>query len=612
MFGKHHNVPPPEHTAAGPFNLWPTGLGFEYFYGFISGETDQWNPVLYRGTTQLDDDDGSEGLVDRRLASDAIRWLHNHQLAAPEKPFFIYLAPGSTHSPHQAPPDQIERFKGQFDAGWDVMRETIFRRQLASGIIPRGTKLTPRPDGIPAWDSLTPVQKRFATRSMEVAAAMLAYQDEQLGRILGEMGRMGIADKTIVLTVIGDNGASGEGGPFGVFNQFGTANGIQADDKVFAATIDKLGGPEGTSNYPVGWGWAMNTPFRWTKQYASMLGGIRDGMIMAWAGHVSRPGSVCAEFGHLVDVAPTLYEAAGVPAPATVNGIVQKPMDGESLLPSLQACNAKRPRTQYFEMQGKAGLYHDGWFASSDNGRKPWELSASTQSLSQWSLFDLRQDFSQSTDVSAQHPKILTDMIALWRKEAQRNNVFPINSGRSGSLVAGPTAPRRKTYEFWGKGVGISAHPEGLGSPSTFAGSFTLTADLDLSKPEASGVILALGGHGAGWSFFLDRGKPVFTYARSSLPGDSFRIASTAAIPSGAAHLSVRYKAQGPYKPALVEIFSGDRLLAEGQVERTWIIPLEIGEMLDAGRDTGVSVTEYLSPHGELEGDIRYAAITLN
>ncbi|WP_254515771.1 arylsulfatase [Novosphingobium sp. G106] len=373
MFGKHHNVPPGEDPGAGPFDNWPTGLGFEYFYGFITADSDQYDPHLYRGTNRVDPDEGKGALLDKRLATDALSWLHNHEAVASDKPFFIYYAPGSTHVPHQAPPEYIARFKGKFDQGWDRMREETWRRQLVAGLIPKGTKLTPRPDPIPAWDSLSAGEKAFAARSMEVAAAQLVYQDEQFGRVLNELQRMGKLDNTLVTLIIGDNGASMEAGPKGTVNEtYSMTGGVESTEWLVSNT-DKLGGPMVYGNYPVGWAWAMDTPLRWGKMYTSVLGAVRNGMVMSWKGHVSRPGAICGQFGHLIDIAPTILEAAHLPAPRSVYGVAQKPMDGQSLLPSLATCDVAHPRTQYFEVGGKIGLYHDGWFLSGDDGRLTWE-----------------------------------------------------------------------------------------------------------------------------------------------------------------------------------------------------------------------------------------------
>jgi len=614
MFGKHHNVPPGEAGPMGPYDHWPTGLGFEYFYGFVSGDTDQWNPDLVRGTNEVPPlPVGSPPeVVDSRLAGDAIHWLHTKQLGTPDKPFFIYYAPGSTHAPHQAPADWIARFKGHFDQGWDSMRVDTWRRQLALGVIPKGTILTARPDGIPAWTDLTDTQRQFAIREMETAAAMLAYEDAQLGRVLGELDRMGQSRNTLFVTIIGDNGASGEGGPSGVINELAAVNGIKSDDAALAATLDDIGGPHGTTNYPVGWAWAMNTPLRWVKQYASMLGGIRNGMIVTWDSHVAHPGSICPEFGHLVDIVPTILQATDIPAPTAVDGVRQKPLDGQSLLSSLTSCQPDRPRTQYFEMQGKAGLYHDGWFVSSDNGRKPWEMTASVEPLTKWELYDLRHDFSQAVDVSARYPDRVAEMVKLWREEARRNNVFPIISNRMNSTRTQASARKRSTYEFWGKDISIPAQPDGIGNPTSLAGSFRLQADLQLAGTDASGVVAAAGSRTAGWSLYFDHGRPVFAYARSPLPGDFTRIEAAEALPAGSTSISLDFRSVGPGRAAKVELSAGGKVLTTGTIARTWLMPLAVGEMLDSGRDGGVPVTDYATPNGELQGDISHMSISFS
>lgn len=616
MFGKHHNIPPPEHTQAGPFDQWPTGLGFEYFYGFPSGETDQWHPVLYKGTDRIFPTMEKDETLDSHLVSNAIHWIHNQQLAAPDKPFFIYLSPGSAHAPHQAPAQYIDQFKGAFDSGWDDIRSKIYKRQLAMNVIPDSAKLTARPKEIPSWDSLSDLQKRYAAKTMEVAAGMLAYQDAQFGRLLDEIERIGAADNTLVIAIAGDNGASGEGGPgAGLFNSFSMPNGIMSNDQVLKDTIADLGTERGTSNYPAGWAWAMNTPFRWTKQYASFLGGIRNGMVMSWLNRDthSTGQQVCSQFGHLVDIAPTVYQAAGIPAPITVKGVQQKEMDGESLLSSLDDCSPNRPRTQYFELQGKAGLFHNGWFLSSDNGRTPWMAAApkGQQSLQSWQLFNLETDFSQAEDLSDKHPQIKEKLIKLWHKQAKENNVYPINSDRMESLLNAMQGPKREVYDFWGNNTSISAHPQGLGNPATFSGAFTIAADITL-QDSASGVILALGGHSAGWSFYLENGYPVFSYARSSLPGHTFTARSTTKLAAGDHTLKVNFISKGVYQPAQIEIIMQEEVIASAAVERTWMMPLEIGEHLDAGRDTGVPVVDYMTKNGKLQGTIKHARLKLS
>ena len=608
MFGKHHNVPPGENTAAGPFDMWPTGLGFEYFFGFVAGDSDQWQPHLYRGTNPLPDPDGRAELLDHRLASDAITWIHNQKAAAPNKPFFIYYDPGSTHAPHQAPPEFIARFKGKFDQGWDKVREQTFERQLQIGVIPPGTKLTPRPAEIPAWESLTLDQKRFSAGTMEVAAAMLAYQDDQFGRVLSELDRMGVLDNTLVVAIQGDNGASAEVGPRGSVNELGMiTNHIQEPDSWLIANIPKLGNPYTYESYPAGWAWAMDTPYPWTKEYASMLGGIRNGLIISWKGKLQHPGSICAEFGHLVDIAPTLLDAAHVPAPDTVYGVKQMPYDGQSLLPSLTSCQPEKPRTQYFEIMGKVGLYQNGWFLSSDDGRKPWEQlppAGFDPKSPPWSLYDLRADFSQSDDVAATHPDRVKDMINTWRKVAQENNVFPLDHR---------FAPRgtnhqdlAKQFDYWGGDISIPANA----GPSFLGRSFTLKADLNIDSSQASGVIFAIGSHFGGWSLYLEDGRPTFTYALSTRPEDTTRISANNPLSAGANSITMTFKSNGVGNGADVQLMKGDAILAIGHVPRTFVSAAGGGETLDIGRDTGVTVTDYRTPHGQLQGDIDRVSLT--
>lgn len=607
MFGKHHNVPPGEQSAAGPFDYWPVGLGFEYFYGIVNGETDQWKPVLHRGISPVFDERKPGELLEKRLADDALRWVHDQKAAAPDKPFLIYYSVASTHAPHQAPPELIASFRGKFDQGWDKVREETWRRQLAQGVIPKGTVLTPRPAGIAAWASLSPAQQAFAARGMEVAAAMLAYQDEQLGSILDEFERMGLLDDTLFVIIQGDNGASGDGDLAGVVSEFGAINGVpedSANEAWMASNLDKLGGEETYSSYAEGWGWAMNAPFRMYKQYPSMLGGIRDGMIVSWKGRIATPGKICAEFGHLVDIAPTLFEAAQVPVPQSVNGVQQKPLDGQSLLPGLTSCNPDRPRTQYFELSGQAGLYHDGWFISNQGG-------AGTGSQP-WTLYDLRHDFSQAHDLSSRYPEKVKQLVALWQQEAGRNHVFPIRPGLAQAQVR-PADGGRREFEFWSKDSGIPAHPDGLLLGRGFRGSFTIDADLRLDGPAANGVIAALGSHFAGWSLYLDKGRPIFSYIRSTRPEDRTRIEAEQTLPAGSSHIRLTFAQQGQdwKAPARVEIMAEGSTIASGEIPAGFFIPLGAGERLDIGRDTGVTVAAYATPSGAIEGDVRHLKLVL-
>jgi arylsulfatase len=609
MFGKHHNVPPGEVSDAGPFHMWPTGIGFEYFYGFPHGESDQFRPNVYRGTNRLPAASGKVELFEKRMADDTMRWLRNHIAAAPDRPFFVYYSPGSTHAPHQAPPELIARFKGRFDQGWDRARGETFRRQKAMGIIPQDARLTPRPESIPAWDSLSGTERAYALRGMEVAAAMLAYQDEQLGRVLDEMERTGILDDTLVIVIQGDNGASGDGDEAGVTDEMFAMNFVQEGEADRAAAIEKLGSEYSHGSYAEGWGWAMNAPFPWYKSKAGMLGALRDGMIVSWTGHVANPGGICDRFGHLVDIAPTLLEAAAIPAPESVFGVRQMSFDGKSLLDSLDRCEGGPARTQYFEVGGKAGLYSEGWMiASTNNAVSHFDPEAAKLRIDEpaaWRLYDLDTDYSQSRDVTEKFPERRDALYALWRKEAVRNNVLPIRSGFAPTQVQ---SEPRKRFDFWGKDVSIPAHPDGLMGAHLNRG-FNLKADIELPAAGTSGVIMALGSRFSGWSLFLEQGRPVFRFARSIRPGDTTSVTSAKALPQGANGLELRFVADGPARPARAEIGANGEVLASGDIPGNLVMPLGVGENLDAGRDTGAAVTEYAREEGRFEGEIHHIVI---
>jgi arylsulfatase A-like enzyme len=613
MFGKHHNVPGDERSEAGPFDAWPTGIGFDYFVGFPYGDTDQFSPQLYRGVQRVDMDEGAgkggDKLLDTRLADDLIRWVHNQKAGAPNKPFLAYWAPGSTHAPHQAPPEWIARFKGQFDSGWDRVRAETLSRQIRMGVVPRGTKLSARPDGIPAWESLSPQARAFHARTMEVAAAQLAWQDAQVGRVLDELARMGELDRTLVAVVLGDNGASGEAGPKGTVNELRSMGTHDERPEFLEGQVDRLGGRDTYQNYSVGWAWAMNAPLRWVKQYASMLGGIRNGMILSWPGHVARPGTVCSRFSHLIDIAPTVLEATGLPAPRTVLGAAQKPIDGKSMLASLAACDGAEPRTQYFEIGGKVGLYHDGWFLSGEDGRPSWENlpPAGANPPMQWTLYDLARDWAQATDVSAREPAKLAQMIALFREQARANNVFPLDHrfAAARATLEGRGDPSRKHYDFWGKEVSVPANIQ----PILMARAFTLEADLLLDRTDASGAVVALGSRFGGWSLYLDRGRPAFTWSRSTDPREIASVRADRALPAGKVTLRMRFETRRPGGPADVVLSAGGSELARMHLPANYLMPAGGGETLDIGRDLGVTVTDYATPRGAIEGDVSHVRV---
>ncbi len=620
FFGKHHNVPAWQGSAAGPFDLWPTGLGFEYFYGFIGGDTNQWEPTLYQGTSRVDMSHKDPNyILDRDLADQAINWIHNQKASAPDKPFFAYYAPGSGHAPHQAPADWIARFKGKFDAGWDKLREESFARQKAAGIIPAATELTPRPTEIPAWDSLTPEQKRVDARYMEVFAGVLAFQDDQIGRVIAELKRMDLYDNTLIMFVEGDNGASGEGGPAGSANELGEmVNGMQERPGWMLDMMDHMGGPHTYELYPAGWAWSLDTPFQWFKQVASHLGGTRNGLVVSWPARIKARGEMRSQFHHVVDIMPTILDAVGVAMPDIVDGARQQPVDGISMTYTFDAPDApSRHTTQYFEMLGNRGMYQDGWMASTTPAVMPWDMAKSVSPDSyKWELYDLRDDYSQAHDLAAQQPEKLKALQDLWMAEAQRNNVLPLDNSKVGKRGVPRAAAAMLAYGrpdtrylFWGKGISVATGA----APVLTARSFSLEADVVVPKADATGVIAATGSRFGGWSFYLKDGKPVAYESFSQQPQDQFRVASAAALPAGPATIryDFDYDGGGMGRGGLMRVSVNGKEVARGRIDRTITITAGLGETFDIGRDTGAPVTDDYGHEGAFPGDIRKVEVDL-
>ncbi len=599
MFGKHHNTPNGQQSAAGPFDHWPTGLGFEYFYGFQGGDTNQWYPRLFRGIQRADAPDtvGENATLDKFLVDDAIDWLHNHIAVAPDKPFLMYLALGTNHSPHQAPAEWIARFKGRFDMGWDAIREPILKRQKALRIAPGNTALTPRPDAIPAWNSLDADQRRVYARMMEVFAAMLAYQDDQFGRLLDELDRTGTRENTLILFIEGDNGSSPEGEPDGTMNELGRiANRVPESLEYKLSMLDRMGGPETYQLYPVGWGWAMDTPFQWTKQVGSHLGGTRNGLVVSWPKGIAEKGTIRSQFTHVIDVAPTLYEVIGIEAPSRVNGIEQQPIDGTSFSYTFSdAKAAERHSTQYFELLANRAIYHEGWMASTTPERLPWGLGSSGVSPTdyRWELYDLEHDYSQAHDLAARNPQKLAELKALWETEARRNQVYPLDDTQGGRRSMGSMRADdipRPSYVYWGAGISAAA------SRAPMLGIFPFSIEADVVVPAGGldGVLLANGSRFGGWSFYFDKGRPVAVHAYSQQPEHLYRVAAEAIVPAGKVRLGYVFTPRGPVGAGGTLVISvNGRQVAEGSIDHTALITAGLGETFDTGRDTGATVVDY-------------------
>ena len=603
MFGKNHVTPHWTTGPAGPFDRWPTGLGFDYFYGFMGGDTNQFAPALYEDNRPIDAPrDDPSYILDRDLADKAIARLRQVNATAPGKPQFIYFAPGTAHAPHHAPREWIDRFKGRFDSGWDVLRQETLARQKRLGVVPAGTRLADRPPAIPAWSTLSPLQRQVYAREMEVFAGSLAYADVQIGRVVDEARRL-YGDNVLVIYIQGDNGGSAEGGLDGTLNEHGVLNGVSAPLEEIARRLDTLGGPQAYGHYSFGWAHATNTPFPWVKQVPSHLGATRNGMVIDWPGQITEPEKVRQQFAHVIDVMPTILDAAGVPAPQQVDGIEQQPVDGVSLRPTF--ANPSAPelrRTQFFVIWDNMGIYHDGWMASSWPESMPWVFMRAQPTRIEgrrWQLFNLRDDFSQSTDLAEKHPEKLADLVARFWREAERAHALPVHryEGREGmpDAYAG-----RDTVTFHGP----QSHLPEVAAPRMLNRSFTLTALVDVPEQGASGVLLAVGGRFGGMSWFIDDGRLAFHYNLADMA--RYEVMATDRLQPGPAQLEARFDLSGPMgKPARVTLLVNGVAVATGEVARTLTFRFSLDESFDVGSDQGTPVTEAYAAPNAFTGDLR-------
>jgi arylsulfatase A-like enzyme len=599
-FGKWHNTVPWESGPTGPFDRWPTHRGFEYFYGFLGGDTNQWSPSLVENTKRIEPprEPGYHFMAD--MTNHAIDWIRTQQSTDPTMPFFVYFAPGATHAPHHAPKDWIDRFEGQFDQGWDAVREETLARQKKLGVVPADTKLTRRPDAIPAWDSLSAKDKRLYARMQEVFAGYLAYTDHEIGRMIDAIDQLGQLDNTIVIYIVGDNGASPEGGLTGTDNEAKRFNGIIDSAEASRKLIDQLGGPLAYNNYPVGWAHAGNTPFQWTKQIASHFGGTRNPLVISWPKRIKDKGGLRSQFHHAVDIAPTIYEAVGVRAPLEVNGITQKPIEGVSMVYSFGDAEAKgRHRTQYFEMIGSRALYHDGWIAAAFHGRIPWSgfsfASGPDVDDEPWELYNIDDDFSEAHDLAKTNPKKLHELQWLFWIEAAKYQVLPIDDRTAGRILFNPqpeVAPGRKKATFF---PGLIL-PE-MCAPNTKNRSSSITAVVNIHRPGAAGVLLAEGGRFGGYTLYVKDGKLAFHY--NFLNAARYTIHSNVDVPLGKSTLRYEFTADSIARGAggVGKLFINDRQVGEGRIGRTTPNIISIDEMLNVGMDLGTPVSEeYQSP----------------
>lgn len=598
QIGKCHEVPVFESSPIGPFDHWPhPGGGFEYFYGFIGGENNQWYPALYEGTAAVEPwgtpEEGYHLMAD--LADHTINWMKQQKSMAPDKPFFTYLAPGATHAPHHVPQEWVEKYKGKFDQGWDALRETIFTRQKDLGVIPDDAVLTERPSEIPTWDSQPEALKPVLAREMEVYAAFLEYADHHVGRVIDALEDMGILEDTLVYYIIGDNGASAEG------TLLGTTNEVMVSEAPDLATpewlidrIDDLGTPRAYNHYAVGWAHAMDTPYQWTKQVASHFGGTRNGTIVHWPSRIQAAGEVRSQFHHVIDLAPTVLEAAGLPFPTSVNGVQQEPLHGVSMAYSFDdPTAAERHETQYFEMMCNRGIYHQGWTAVTKHAT-PWEFSGRSEDIDAdvWELYDTNTDWTQSHDLATEMPEKLAELQRLFLIEATKYNVLPLEprfAERFNSELAGrPSAVNGSSQLLYG---GMHRLQENV-VMNIKNKSHAVTASITVPEAGASGVIIAQGGNMGGWSLYALEGS--LRYAYNFTGARMYYVGSEVKIPAGEhqVRMEFEYDGGGIGKGGDVTLYLDGEQVGAGRVERTHWGIFSMDETTEVGSDAGAAVTE--------------------
>lgn len=606
-FGKYHETPPWEVSNSGPYDRWPTGSGFDKFYGFIGGETNQWAPAIYDGTARVEprQTPGYHFTVD--MTDQAINWVSAQQALTPDKPFYMYFATGATHAPHHAPKEWIEKYKGEFSGGWDQLREATFARQKAMGVIPANAKLTPRPKEIPAWDDMNAEQKRLFERQMETFAGFAEHTDHEVGRLVAQLEAIGELDNTIFFYIVGDNGSSAEGGPEGTYNEMMALNGIGGTADQMMGHIDNWGDPTTFPHFAIGWAWAGNTPFQWTKQVASHFGGTRNGMVLHWPQGIKAKGEIRSQFHHVIDVAPTVLEAAKLPQPRRVNGVRQRPMDGVSMLYSADAPQAAdRRTTQYFEMFGNRGIYHKGWVACTRHSI-PWLLTKNPPLTSDvWELYHVDQDFSEAVDLAATQPAKLKELQALFMKEAVRNNVLPIDDRRSERF--NPVTAGRPDLLNGRKSLTVFPGMTGI-MENAFINvkgvHHTVTAEVELKDDNTQGVILAQAGYFGGWVLYMKDGIVHHEYNWFAL--ERTNIAGTSAIAPGK-HTILYEFIPDEAKPGTggKSILSIDgKQVAQAQIPKTQPFAFSADEGADVGLDAETNVSpDYAQGNNAFTGKI--------
>jgi arylsulfatase A-like enzyme len=612
-FGKWHETAAWEAGVSGPFDRWPTRQGFDHFYGFIGGETNQWAPYLYDGITQVELPNDPKYHFMTDMTDKAAAWIRYQKALTPDKPFFVYFAPGATHAPHHVPPEWIAKWWGKFDQGWDKVREETLARQLKMGVVPPGTRLAPKPPAIKDWDKLSADEKRLFTRQAEVFAAFVDFTDHEIGRMLDAVAAAGQADNTLVFYIAGDNGTSGEGGENGMFSEMTYFNGVQEKVPDLLKVIDKWGGPETYPHMAAGWSVAFDAPFGWMKQMASDFGGTRNGMVVHWPKRIRAKGELRTQFGHVIDVAPTILEAAGLPEPKVVNGTPQIPMEGTSLVYTFDDAKAmERHLTQYFEIAGNRAIYHEGWLARTIH-KAPWEgkprrpLAEDT-----WELYDVRNDFSLSTDLAAKDPKRLEEMKALFMKEAETHHVLPLDDRvferALASAVGRPDLMGGRTSLTLAEGMTGMMENVFINVKNK---SKTITAEVEVPEGGGNGTIIAQGGRFGGWSLYVKNGVPGYDYNFLGLERAS--VVGTKPLAPGKATIKFdfAYDGGGLGKGGTGTLFVNGQKVAEGRIEHTQPMIFSADETADVGIDLGTPVVEAIGAEARSRFTGRIPKVTI-
>jgi arylsulfatase A-like enzyme len=593
-FGKSHETAAWEVSTSGPTDRWPTRSGFDKFYGFIGGEANQWAPTLYDGLNPVETPNDPNYHLVNDMTTQAIRWMHAEKSLTPDKPFFMYFAPGATHAPHHVPKEWIAKYKGKFDQGWDKVREETLARQKQLGMVPQDAELAPKPEAIKDWDKLTADEQKLFAHQMEVFAAYGEFADHHVGRLVEKLEELGQAENTLIFYIAGDNGASAEGGMNGLFNEMSYFNGVHETVPEVLKHYDDLGSAKSYGHYSAGWAVAGDTPFTWTKQVASDYGGTLNGMAVHWPKGIKTKGEIRSQFHHVIDVAPTILEAAGLPEPKSVNGTVQTPIDGVSMLYTFDDAKAKSHRTtQYFEIFCNRSIYHDGWLAGTVH-RAPWEnqVRAALEN-DKWELYDTRNDFSLKNDLAAKHPEKLKELQAIFIQEAIKNRVLPLDDRLLERLNAASVGrpdlmQGRTSLTVYDGMVGLTEN--------VFIDmknkSFTVTAETKIPDGGASGVLIAQAGRFGGWSLYLKDGKPTYVY--NFLGIDQQKIASTKVVPPGAATIKFEFKYDGggPGKGGSGTISVNGEKFADGRIDRTQGFIFSADEGVDVGADLATAVSD--------------------